>query len=253
LAQIRAFLDCIKLYIEVSVKHIVPEQKRVFLPIVGHEALFPVGRVYCVGRNYAEHAKEMGDDPERDPPFFFMKDASCVVPTAFSGVTPIAYPMASSRFEYEVELVVAIGKGGRHLTMPQASEAILGYAVGLDMTRRDLQAQAKLKGRPWEVGKSFDESAPISPIVLKSDLLSTDISKAEIGLKVNGDIKQISHITHLTWSIEEVICKLSEVFELRPGDLIMTGTPENVGAVIVGDTMQAWVAGLGDITINVTG
>lgn len=232
--------------------HIIPEQKRVFLPVVESDQFFPVGRVYCVGRNYAEHSKEMGDDPERDPPFFFAKDASCVVPASFSDVTDISYPMASSQFEYEVELVIAIGKGGRNLTMEQAADTILGYAVGLDMTRRDLQAQAKKKGRPWEVGKSFDESAPISPILLKNDRLSVDVAKAEIGLKVNGDVKQISRVSNLTWSIEEVICKLSEVFELRPGDLIMTGTPENVGAVVVGDEMRAWVEHLGEIRVSVT-
>lgn len=232
--------------------HIIPKQKRVFLPVVESDQLFPVGRVYCVGRNYAEHSKEMGDDPERDPPFFFAKDASCVVPASFSDVTGISYPMASSQFEYEVELVIAIGKGGRNLTMEQAVDAILGYAVGLDMTRRDLQAQAKKKGRPWEVGKSFDESAPVSPILLKNDRLSVDVAKAEIGLKVNGDVKQISRVSNLTWSIEEVICKLSEVFELRPGDLIMTGTPENVGAVVVGDEMVAWVEHLGEIRVSVT-
>jgi fumarylpyruvate hydrolase len=232
--------------------HIIPEQKRVFLPVVESDQFFPVGRVYCVGRNYAEHSKEMGDDPERDPPFFFAKDASCVVPASFSDVTDISYPMASSQFEYEVELVIAIGKGGRNLTMEQAADTILGYAVGLDMTRRDLQAQAKKKGRPWEVGKSFDESAPISPILLKNDRLSVDVAKAEIGLKVNGDVKQVSRVSNLTWSIEEVICKLSEVFELRPGDLIMTGTPENVGAVVVGDEMVAWVEHLGEIRVSVT-
>ena len=233
-------------------KNIVPEQSRVYLPVAKSDKVFPVGRVYCVGRNYAEHSKEMGDDPERDPPFFFAKDASSVVPAAFSAVTRIAYPMTTSQFEYEVELVVAIGTGGRNLTMQQAGDAILGYAVGLDMTRRDLQSQAKKKGRPWEVGKSFDESAPISPILLKTDLLAGNVSKAEIGLKVNGDLKQISNVANLTWSVEEVICKLSEVFELRPGDLIMTGTPENVGAVIVSDEMLAWVEHLGEIRVSVT-
>jgi fumarylpyruvate hydrolase len=233
-------------------KNIVPEQSRVYLPIVESDQVYPVGRVYCVGRNYAAHSKEMGDDPERDPPFFFAKDASCVVPAAFSEVTCIAYPMATSQFEYEVELIVAIGKGGRSLTLAQAGASILGYAVGLDMTRRDLQAQAKKKGRPWEVGKSFDESAPISPIYLKTDLLASNVSKAKIGLKVNGDLKQISSVANLTWSIEEIICKLSEVFELRPGDLIMTGTPENVGSVVVGDEMLAWVEHLGEIRVKVT-
>ncbi|NVK72463.1 MAG: fumarylacetoacetate hydrolase family protein [Oceanospirillaceae bacterium] len=232
--------------------NIVPEQSRAYLPIVGSDKVLPVGRVYCVGRNYAAHSKEMGDDPERDPPFFFAKDASCVVPAMFSGVTCIAYPMATTQFEYEVELVVAIGKGGRELTLEQAADSILGYAVGLDMTRRDLQAQAKKKGRPWEVGKSFDESAPISPILLKTNWLEDNISKAEIGLKVNDNLKQRSSVANLTWSIEEVICKLSEVFELRPGDLIMTGTPENVGSVVVGDEMLAWVEHLGEIRVSVT-
>lgn len=233
-------------------KNIVSEQSRVYLPIVESDQVYPVGRVFCVGRNYAEHSKEMGDDPERDPPFFFVKDASSVVPSAFFDVTCIAYPMATSQFEYEVELVVALGEGGRNLSLQQARESVLGYAVGLDMTRRDLQAQAKKKGRPWEVGKSFDESAPISPISLKTDLLAGNVAKAEIGLKVNGDLKQISNVANLTWSIEEVICKLSEVFELRPGDLIMTGTPENVGAVVAGDEMLAWVEHLGEIRISVT-
>ena len=233
-------------------KYIVPEQKRVVLPIVESDECFPVGRVFCVGRNYAEHSREMGDDPERDPPFFFAKGAADVVPVGFSETVSIRYPMASRQFEYEVELVVAIGRGGRNLTLEQAADAVLGYAVGLDMTRRDLQAQAKKKGRPWEVGKSFDESAPISPILLKTDLLTKQILNAEIGLKVNDDLKQISHISNLTWSIEEVICKLSEVFELRPGDLIMTGTPENVGPVISGDEMTAWVDSIGEIRVRVT-
>ncbi|MEO9275634.1 fumarylacetoacetate hydrolase family protein [Marinomonas sp. 5E14-1] len=231
---------------------IVPKQEGVSLPVEGSQDIFPVGRVYCVGRNYAEHSREMGDDPDRDPPFFFAKDTSCVVPVGFSETASISYPMATSQFDYEVELVVAIGKGGRYLSIEEARKSILGYAVGLDMTRRDLQGQAKKKGRPWEVGKSFDESAPISPIVLKSDSLIAQIERAEIGLKVNGELKQISHVSNLTWSIEEVICKLSEVFELRAGDLIMTGTPENVGAVVSGDEMLAWVEHLGEIKVGVT-
>lgn len=233
-------------------KNIVPEQKRVYLPVVNSEQVFPVGRVYCVGRNYAEHAREMGDDPDRDPPFFFAKDALCVVPSNFSETTNIAYPMASSQFEYEVELVVALGQGGRNMTLEQAADAIMGYAVGLDMTRRDLQAQAKKKGRPWEVGKSFDQSAPISPIFPKTESLMNQLGDAQIGLMVNGEPKQVSRTSNLTWSIEEVICKLSEVFELRAGDLIMTGTPENVGAVLVGDSMRAWVEHLGEIQVTVT-
>ncbi|AEF53742.1 fumarylacetoacetate (FAA) hydrolase [Marinomonas posidonica IVIA-Po-181] len=236
-----------------SVKYIVPVQQQISLPIEGDDRFFPVGRVFCVGRNYAAHSREMGDDPDRDPPFFFKKDATCVIPVGFSEESSIVYPLATSQFEYEVELVVALAKGGSKLSIEDAEESILGYAVGLDMTRRDLQAQAKKKGRPWEVGKSFDESAPISPIVLKSEELSEKVRKAEIGLKVNSVVKQMSSVDHLTWSIEEVICKLSEVYELRPGDLIMTGTPENVGPVIEGDEMLAWVEGLGDISIRVTG
>lgn len=233
-------------------KYIVPKQQRVFLPIINSDQVLPVGRVYCVGRNYAEHSKEMGDNPERDPPFFFAKDASCVVPVGFSERANLSYPMSTCQFEYEVELVVAIKQGGSKLTMEQAQNAVLGYAVGLDMTRRDLQTQVKKKGRPWEIGKSFDESAPISPIILKNNLLSKKVCQGEIGLKVNGEIKQISSISNLTWSIEEVICKLSEMFELRPGDLIMTGTPENVGEVVIGDEMSAWVEHLGEIKVCVT-
>ena len=231
---------------------IVEEQEKVYLPIVGSDQYFPVGRVYCVGRNYAAHSREMGDDPDRDPPFFFAKDASCVLPVEFSNQTDLPYPMATQQFEYEVELVVAIGKGGKNLSIDQAQESILGFSVGLDMTRRDLQAQAKKKGRPWEVGKSFDLSAPMSPLVLNNAAIAKDLSNAEITLQVNSEIKQKSDISHLTWSIEEVICKLSEVFELRPGDLIMTGTPENVGAVKVGDVMDASIEHLGSISLKVT-
>ncbi len=233
-------------------KLIVPKQEDVFLPINNSDLFFPVGRVFCVGRNYAEHAKEMGDDPDRDPPFFFLKSASCVVPASFQRQTLIPYPTCTSQFEYEVELVVVLGKGGFNLSRAQACDAVLGYAVGLDMTRRDLQTQAKKKGRPWEVGKSFEQSAPISPIVLKNDDLTVDIANAEIGLKLNGRTMQISHTSNLTWSVEDVIAQLSQSFELRAGDVIMTGTPENVGPVNIGDSMLAWVDGIGAIEVSVT-
>lgn len=233
-------------------KYIVEKPIRVSLPIQESNQLFPVGRVYCVGRNYAEHSREMGDDPDRDPPFFFCKDASCVLPVPLNEAHTLSYPSATNQFEYEVELVVAIGKGGSHLTIEQAKDSILGYAIGLDMTRRDLQSQAKKKGRPWEVGKSFAQSAPISPIFLKHNQLESQISTSNISLRVNGEVRQESNITNLTWSIDEVISKLSEVFELHPGDLIMTGTPENVGPVIVGDQMIAGVAALGEISLLVT-
>lgn len=233
-------------------KYIVEKPKRVSLPIQESDQLFPVGRVYCVGRNYAEHSREMGDDPDRDPPFFFCKDASCVLSVPLNETHTLSYPSATDQFEYEVELVVAIGKGGSHLTIEQAKDSILGYAIGLDMTRRDLQSQAKKKGRPWEVGKSFAQSAPISPIFLKHNQLESQISTSDIFLRVNGGVRQESNITNLTWSIDEVISKLSEVFELHSGDLIMTGTPENVGPVVVGDHMVAGVAALGEISLLVT-
>lgn len=233
-------------------KLIVPKQEDVLLPINNSDLFFPVGRVFCVGRNYAEHAKEMGDDPDIDPPFFFLKSASCVVPASFERQTFISYPTRTSQFEYEVELVVALGKGGFNLSRAQACDAVLGYAVGLDMTRRDLQTEAKKKGRPWEVGKSFDQSAPISPIVLKNDDLAIDMANAEIGLKLNGRTMQISRTSNLTWSVEDIIAQLSQSFELRAGDVIMTGTPENVGPVNVGGNMLAWVDGLGAIEVSVT-
>lgn len=231
--------------------YIVDEQQRVDLSIVGNNSRFPIGRVFCVGRNYAEHSREMGDDPDRDPPFFFCKDASSVVPLSYGLEGQIQYPLATHQFEYEVELVVAIGRGGSQISVEQAEESILGYAIGLDMTRRDLQSQAKKKGRPWEVGKSFDQSAPIGPIHLKTAKLANAVEASAISLSVNGEQKQSSHIAKLTWSINEVISKLSEVFELRPGDLIMTGTPENVGPVVVGDTMLASIPALGDLTVTV--
>ena len=235
-----------------EMKYIVEKQPSVSLPINDSDEFFPVGRVYCVGRNYAAHSREMGDDPERDPPFFFAKDASCVVPVSYEAENSIRYPMSTNQFEYEAELVVAIGKGGANLSLEQAKASVLGYAVGLDMTRRDLQGQAKKKGRPWEVGKSFDQSAPIGPIALYSVDLADKIATSDISLQVNGELKQSSNIANLTWSIEEVIAKLSEVFELRPGDLIMTGTPENVGPVVVGDKMLVSIPALGELTVSVT-
>ncbi|ADZ92202.1 fumarylacetoacetate hydrolase family protein [Marinomonas mediterranea] len=219
------------------------------LPILNSDKLFPINRVYCVGRNYAEHAREMGDDPDRDPPFFFCKDRTCVFPVPFSETRDLIYPSVTERLEYEVELVVALKSGGENLSREQAIESILGYSVGLDMTRRDLQTKAKKKGRPWEEGKAFDYSAPMSPICLKSDTLLKEDEK--ISLQVNGDIKQLSSLDHLTWSVTEVIMKLSESFLLKPGDLIMTGTPENVGAVVVGDQITASIEGLGEIVLNV--
>lgn len=221
----------------------------VTLPIIGRKELFPVRRVYCVGRNYAAHAREMGDDPNRDLPFFFCKDRSCVQLVALNDVTPLPYPDATERFEYEVELVVALSQGGRNLTLDEAQAAVYGYGVGLDMTRRDLQSLAKQKGRPWEAGKAFEFSAPMTPIVPRGAAPVLEAGKIE--LSVNGEVKQSSNLTHLTWGITEVIVKLSEQFELYPGDLIMTGTPENVGPVVIGDKIEALVEGVAEFKMEV--
>ncbi|MEC8485345.1 MAG: fumarylacetoacetate hydrolase family protein, partial [Pseudomonadota bacterium] len=204
---------------------------------------------YCVGRNYAAHAREMGDDPSRDLPFFFCKDKTCVQWVAPGEDNFIPYPQATKQLEYEVELVVALTKGGKNLTLAEADEAIWGYSVGLDMTRRDLQSQAKQKGRPWESGKAFDHSAPMSSIVPRNG--EAILNQGDIALSVNGKLMQHSNLTHLTWDLAEVVVKLSEQFELRPGDLIMTGTPENVGAVQAGDIMEASVEGVGKIVVQV--
>ncbi len=232
-----------------SLDYVVSPEPEVVLPVVGTDQYFPVRRIYCVGRNYAAHAREMGDDPTRDLPFFFCKDRTCVLPVAFDEASELPYPTSTEQFEYEVELVVALKSGGSNLTLEQAEAAVFGYSVGLDMTRRDLQGAAKKKGRPWESGKAFSNSAPLSPIVPRYD--APLMAEAEVLLKVNGETMQQSNLTHLTWDIAEVIVKLSEQFELRPGDLIMTGTPENVGPVRRGDKMDAVVEGIGSISLTV--
>ena len=230
-------------------QYIISPEAEVSLPIEGMTERFPVRRVYCVGRNYAAHAREMGDDPSRDLPFFFCKDKTCVQWVAPGEDNFMPYPQATKQLEYEVELVVALTKGGKNLTLAEADEAIWGYSVGLDMTRRDLQSQAKQKGRPWESGKAFDHSAPMSSVVPRNG--EAILNQGDIALSVNGKLMQHSNLTHLTWDLAEVVVKLSEQFELRPGDLIMTGTPENVGAVQAGDIMEASVEGVGKIVVQV--
>jgi fumarylpyruvate hydrolase len=210
---------------------------------------FAVRRVYCVGRNYAAHAREMGSDPTREDPFFFCKPADAVVPIANAEPVTLPYPALTKNYHHEVELVVAIGKAGRDIAVDKANDYVWGYAVGLDMTRRDLQGQMKDKGRPWEIGKAFDFSAPIGALypVSKVGL----VSHAAIYLQVNEKDRQRSDIDQMTWSVPEVISHLSRYFELKPGDLIMTGTPEGVGAVVVGDVLEAGIAGLGAIRIKI--
>ena len=211
-------------------------------------ALFPVHRIYCVGRNYVEHAIEMGHSG-REAPFFFMKPADAVLPVAEGTVGRMHYPTLSTSLHHELELVVAIGKGGRDIPAAQALEHVWGYAVGLDMTRRDLQAEAKKLGRPWCIGKGFDESAPIGPLRRAEECrLDAD---TRIALDVNGKPRQASTLGKLIWSVPEIIEHLSKAWELAPGDLIFTGTPEGVAAVDVGDTLSAHIDGVGTLEIQI--
>ncbi len=221
------------------------------IDVVGRSEQFLVRRVYCVGRNYAAHAREMGFDPDREPPFFFCKpnDDASIVPVAAGATAEIPYPSKTANYHYEIELVVAIGKGGRDIPVGQAAEHIFGYAVGLDMTRRDLQMAMREMGRPWEIGKAFDLSAPIAPI---HPIAATGaLARGEIVLEVDGQTRQRSDLDKLIWSVSEVIAHLSVLFELMPGDLIFTGTPEGVGAVERGQTMVGRVAGLGELRVKV--
>ncbi len=221
------------------------------LPIVDSEQQYPVRRVYCVGRNYAAHAREMGFDPDREPPFFFCKpnDKESIVAVPANQAVDLPYPTQTNNYHYEIELVVAIGKDGKDISVEDAKDYIFAYAVGLDMTRRDLQMGMREKGRPWEIGKAFDYSAPIGPI---HPIAATgEINQADIHLTVNGKTEQRSDVSHLIWDVSETIANLSTLFELKAGDLIFTGTPEGVGAVVKGDVMRAEIAGLTGITVNV--
>ena len=231
--------------------YIFPAHDIVGLPVAGADALFPVRRIYCVGRNYAGHAREMGSDPTREPPFFFCKpgDGMAVLPVPPQGVAELPYPPKTSNYHYECELVVAIGKAGGDIAVEDALQHVFGYAVGLDMTRRDLQGQMKDAGRPWEIGKAFDYSAPIGMITRAAE--AEGIAQAAITLEVDGAVKQSSQITHLIWSISETIANLSTLFTLQPGDLIFSGTPEGVGAVVRGQTMVAKIEGLAPIALKV--
>ncbi|MGO4396099.1 fumarylacetoacetate hydrolase family protein [Variovorax sp. M-6] len=221
------------------------------LAIAGSTDLFPVRRVYCVGRNYAAHAREMGFDPDREPPFFFCKpnDDASVVPVPAGRAVGIPYPDQTANYHYEAELVVAIGTGGRDIAVGDAVNHIYGYAVGLDMTRRDLQMKMREQGRPWEIGKAFDFSAPVG--VLRPRAAMGEMTAGAITLEVDGEVRQKSDIRNLIWSVSEVIANLSTLFALQPGDLIFTGTPEGVGAVQRGQTMQVRIDGLEPIAVRI--
>jgi fumarylpyruvate hydrolase len=218
------------------------------VPVVGRAELFAVRRVYCVGRNYVEHAKEMGFTG-REPPFFFLKPADAVVPVAPGATVQIDYPPLTHDFHHEIELVVAIGKGGAGIKAAQAMQHVFGYAVGLDMTRRDLQNEMKKQGRPWCIGKAFDQSAPIGPITSAEQ--AGNIQDAAIWLEVNGTQRQRSSIDKLIWNIGEIIEHLSAAWTLAPGDLIYTGTPEGVAAVMKGDMLRGGIDGLGELQVSI--
>ena len=219
----------------------------VSVPVAGGGE-FPVHRVYCVGRNYAEHAQEMGFTG-REPPFFFLKPADAVVPVADGATGEIEYPTLTANFHHEIELVVAIGVGGRGIKAADAAKHIWGYAVGLDMTRRDLQGEMKKQGRPWCIGKAFEQSAPIGPVHAKSR--TGELNTGAITLAVNGVVKQKGDLKELIWNVNETIEALSAAWTLQPGDLIYTGTPAGVGAVVRGDVMEGFVEGLGSLKVVV--
>lgn len=227
---------------------VIPAVPPVVIPVVGSAALFPVHRIYCVGRNYVEHAIEMGGTG-REQPFFFMKPADAVFPVAYAEVAELPYPDMTEDFQYELELVAAIGKTGKNIAAVDAMQYVWGYAIGLDMTRRDLQAEAKSLRRPWDTGKAFEQSAPIGPIHPAAEIGAP--GNRAIQLSVNGQVKQKSTVDKLIWSLEEMIAYLSQYFTLQPGDLIMTGTPAGVAPVQKGDLMECKIEGLGELNIKV--
>jgi fumarylpyruvate hydrolase len=220
------------------------------IPIVGSDQQFPVRRIYCIGRNYAAHAREMGSDPTREPPFFFQKQTDSIQLVPAGGVVDHAYPSLTKNYHYEVELVVALKSGGRNIAQDKALDHVFGYAVGLDMTRRDLQRAMGDQKKPWEIGKSFDRSAPIGPIHPVATV--GHFGTGRMSLAVNGQVKQDATLAHMIWNVAEQIARLSEANELFAGDIIYSGTPENVGPVVVGDIVLCRIDGLPDLSIRIT-
>lgn len=225
--------------------HVVTAPAPVTLPVRGTQSRFPVHRIYCVGRNYAAHTIEMGGDPNREAPFFFQKNPDNVV--LDGGDFP--YPPRSSNVHHEIEMIVALAKGGKDIPVESALDHVYGYAVGLDMTRRDLQDECKKAARPWEIGKAFEHSAPMGEIVPASTIGHPE--NGAIWLKVNGEIRQQGDLNHMIWKVPEMISYLSGLFELQPGDLIMSGTPSGVGAIVRGDVMEGYVEGVGSLHTKV--
>jgi len=219
------------------------------IPIVGTTDVFPVRRIYCIGRNYAAHAREMGSDPTREPPFFFQKPTDAIQFVAPATVLDHAYPSLTKNYHYEVELVAALKSGGSNIPIDKALDHVFGYALGLDMTRRDLQRALGDEKKPWEIGKSFDNSAPIGPLHPVSQV--GHFKDQRISLAVNGTTKQSATLAHMIWSVAEQISRLSDAFELKAGDIIYSGTPENVGPVVRGDTILCKLEGLPDLSIKI--
>jgi fumarylpyruvate hydrolase len=227
--------------------YVIPAPRQATVPVVGGGE-FPVRRIYCVGRNYAEHAQEMGFTG-REPPFFFMKPADAVLPVADGATGEMAYPPLTKNLHHEIELVVAIGLAGKDIAVDDAVKHIWGYAIGLDMTRRDLQGEMKKQGRPWCIGKGFDQSAPIGPI---HPIASTgELTRGSITVAVNGQPRQKGDLSELIWSVNETIATLSQAWTLQPGDLVFTGTPAGVAAVVAGDVMEGAIEGLGTLRVAV--
>jgi len=219
------------------------------VPIAGSSQVFPVRRIYCIGRNYAAHAREMGSDPTREPPFFFQKPTDAIQNVAPGTVADHPYPPLTKNYHYEVELVAALHRGGRNVPVDRALDLVFGYALGLDMTRRDLQRAMGDEKKPWEIGKSFDRSAPIGPIHPVSQ--TGHFRQGTIWLKVNSKIRQNANLNQMIWNVAEQISRLSQAFELFPGDIIYSGTPENVGPVVRGDVIDCHIDGLPDLSVRI--
>jgi fumarylpyruvate hydrolase len=219
------------------------------IPVAGSDEVFPVRRIYCIGRNYRAHAIEMGSNPDREPPFFFQKPTDAIQYVASGTVADHPYPTLTKNYHYEAELVAAIGKGGRNIPVASALEHVWGYTLGLDMTRRDLQRAMGDEKKPWEIGKSFDHSAPLGP--LHKVAQTGHFTRGNIWLKVNGQTKQNANLNQMIWSVAEQISKLSEANELFPGDIIYSGTPENVGPVVRGDVIEMHIDGLPNLSVRI--
>ncbi|MBV8379178.1 MAG: fumarylacetoacetate hydrolase family protein [Paucibacter sp.] len=220
-----------------------------FIPIAGSTEVFPVRRIYCIGRNYAAHARAMGSDPTREPPFFFQKPSDAVQYVAPGSVVEHAYPTLTKNYHHELELVAALHQGGRDVPVERALDLVYGYAIGLDMTRRDLQRFMGEQKKPWEIGKSFDHAAPIGPIHRVAQV--GHFKSGAIRLKVNGELRQDADLKEMIWSVAEQISELSRAFELKPGDIIYSGTPDGVGPVVPGDVMHGEIEGLPSMTVKV--